>query len=234
MSSPYGSERPKKYATGVFWMRDTTTPGRKKNYERYSALDAQAYEKKTLMSVLFAAENARVIGEIVGKITKKRVLELGCGTGRYTRLYHQRNEVTCIDINPHLFAVRGVQIIGGDATRLDLLLDKKEKFDFILSFWMTEYLNQAEVLQTLRQSKGYLTEEGKIIFTFVSKGVWGRLYVLGSKLKGIDKYNYSLRSLRKLSSTLGLAIEQAIPIKRFGCELGKVLSFIPTEHVTPS
>jgi SAM-dependent methyltransferase len=205
-----------------------------KNYERYRGMDASSYDERTALSLLLGAEINKTISRVVSEIRNKRVLELGCGTGRYTKLYYKNNSVKCVDVNPHLFTVEEVPIISGNATQLDALLDQGEEFDFILSFWMTEYLNQAEVLQTLRLSKGYLTEGGKIIFTFVSKGVWGRLYVLGSKLKGIDKLNYSLRSLRKLSSTLGLAIDQAIPIKRFGCELGKVLCFTLERNPLPS
>lgn len=197
----------------------------KKNYERYSEVNAESYQKQTLIGFLFSGKYGPVIADLLSKIKNKKVLELGCGTGRYTKLYYQTNEVTCVDINPHLFALKDVPVIQGNVTELNSLLSKEKMFDIILSFWMTEYLSSSEVKQTLSQGNTFLLPEGNIVFTFISKGLWGRFYIAGAGIKGIRKYCYSNKQIVEISNSSGLVIEKITSIKRLGLEFGKVVVF---------
>ncbi|MBI4947481.1 MAG: class I SAM-dependent methyltransferase [Bacteroidetes bacterium] len=196
----------------------------KKNYERYQNVDADDYENPTLVSRLIGKAGDNLITGILNSITNKNVLELGCGTGRFTKLYCKNNNVTCVDINTHLFKLNNVKLIEGDVTKLETLL-KDDTFETVLSFWMTEYLNNDDFKKTLIGCKKYLSQNGKIIFTVISKGLWGRCYVAGAKLKGINKYNYSNSQLTEIAQYSDLEIEKTISVKRFGFEFGKIIIF---------
>lgn len=196
------------------------------NYERYNQLDSQAYEKTTLMSVLVGKECDKIIFDIVSQLKNKNILELGCGTGRYTKMYFHNNNVKCIDINPHLFTLKNVPVIKGNVTQLNHLLSKEERFDFITSFWMTEYLTKEEITTTLTYSKEFLDKNGVIIFSFISKGLLGRFYIAGAKIKGIRKYCYSKNKLSEIILKTGLELEKSVSVKRMGFELGKIVFLI--------
>lgn len=194
-----------------------------KNYERYSQLDSSSYEKKTLLSILIGKKCDRIIGEVISGIKDKKILELGCGNGRYTKMYDKSNAIKCVDINPHLFKISNVPIIKGNVTELDNLLSKDERFDYITSFWMSEYLNAKEIAQTLTHSRKFLSLNGLVIFTFISNGLIGRLYITGARIKGIKKYKYSSDKIDGILCNARLEIVKNIPVKRFGFELGKIV-----------
>lgn len=202
----------------------------KKNYERYNQLDAVSYEKKTLLSILIGEKCGKIIGELISGIKNRKILELGCGTGRYTKIYYEDNDIKCIDINPHLFELGNVPVIKGNVTELDNLLGKDERFDYITSFWMSEYLTEKELTQTLTLSAKFLNPNGLIIFTFISNGLIGRLYIAGAKIKGIPKYKYSNDKIYKIAGNAGLEIVKNIPVRRFGFELGKLVVLKATNN----
>lgn len=196
------------------------------NYERYFQLDSEAYEKTTLISVLIGKECDKIIFNIVSQLKDKNILELGCGTGRYTKMYFQNNNVKCIDINPHLFTLKNVPIIKGNVTQLNQLLSKEERFDCITSFWMTEYLSQKEITTTLSYCNEFLDKNGVVIISFISKGLLGRFYISGAKIKGIKKYCYSKNKIKEIILKTGLELEKSVSVKRMGFELGKIMFLI--------
>ena len=202
----------------------------KKNYERYNQFDTGSYEKKTLLSILIGEKCDKIIGEVISGIKNKKILELGCGTGRYTKMCYEDNEIKCIDINPHLFALGNVPVIKGNVTELDNLLSKDERFDYITSFWMSEYLTEKELAQTLTLSGKFLKPNGLIIFTFISNGLIGRLYITGARIKGIAKYKYNNDKIYKIVGNAGLEIVKNIPVRRFGFELGKLVVLKATNN----
>lgn len=195
------------------------------NHERYKDVNAENYEKPTLVSILIGKEGDTKIGNLINEIKNSKILEFGCGTGRFTRLYYKENQVTCVDINTHLFTLKEVPILKADVTKLEGAINTEERFDYILSFWMTEYLDETDLAKTLSSCKKFLDVHGKIIFTFVSKGLWGRLYIAGAKLKGIKKFNYNNDQIKKISTEAGLNQIETITIKRFGFEFGKIIVF---------
>ena len=202
----------------------------KKNYERYDQLGWESYEKKSLLSILIGKKCDTIIGEVIVGIKGKKILELGCGTGRYTKIYDKSNAIKCIDINPHLFKLSNVPLIKGNVAELDKLLNNEERFDYITSFWMSEYLNEKEIEQTLTKSRKFLALNGLIIFTFISDGLIGRLYIAGAGIKKIVKYKYSSDKMHKIIGNAGLEIVKNIPVKRFGFELGKLVILKATDN----
>jgi ubiquinone/menaquinone biosynthesis C-methylase UbiE len=159
------------------------------NYERYLKKTAEEYEKKTIMSYLCRIPSDRIIMPFISKIEGKHILDVGLGTGYYTRSLIGDNEVTGVDQNPHLCKLP-IRVYKGDASELTKLV-KEEKFDVVLSTWMTEYLDEEQLGAFFTESKKVLKDDGMLITTMISKCGLGFVYVTMAKLlRGIDKYNY--------------------------------------------
>jgi ubiquinone/menaquinone biosynthesis C-methylase UbiE len=71
-----------------------------KNYERYLETTAEEYEKKTIMSYFCRVPSDRKIVPLLSGITNKKVLDVGLGTGYYSRILKKDNSVVGIDHNP--------------------------------------------------------------------------------------------------------------------------------------
>lgn len=201
------------------------------NYDRYKTIDALEYEKRTLLSFFLGNTNYNIIRGFVIHIKNKKVLELGCGTGKYTKLYAKNNKVACIDINPHLFSLSGVRLIKGNVIHLDSLISEKSKYEYILSFFLTEYLPKKNLLITMRHCKKHIVSDGRIVSTFISNGLWGLIYIYGAKIiKGINKYAYSILFIKKMALDLKLDIVEIKKIRRFGITFAYVVVFKKGDH----
>jgi SAM-dependent methyltransferase len=132
---------------------------------------------------------------LIAGIKGKKILDVGLGTGRYTRLLLNDNKVIGVDQNPHLCQLP-IKIHQGDATQLAELAGD-EKFDVVFSTWLTEYLNPEQLSGFFRQAKTVLTNKGQLISTVISKHGFGFLYITAAKLlKDISKYNYDEHQVR--------------------------------------
>jgi cyclopropane fatty-acyl-phospholipid synthase-like methyltransferase len=131
---------------------------------------------------------------VLSEYRDKKVLDVGLGTGYYTRLLcAQNNDVVGVDRNPHLCRLP-IKVYGGDATELSKLTEGK-KFDLVLSMWMTEYLDSRQLQAFFAESKKVLKSDGKLITTVIANQGLGFLYVTGAKIvKGINKYCYKRKT----------------------------------------
>jgi cyclopropane fatty-acyl-phospholipid synthase-like methyltransferase len=172
-----------------------------KNYERYLKKTTEEYEKKTIMSSFCRMPSDRIIIPFISKIKGKRILDVGLGTGYYTRMLVENNEVTGVDQNPHLCKLP-IKVYKGDATEIAKLV-KAEKFDIVFSTWMTEYLNPQQLSGFLWQAEKVLKKDGKLMTTIISKYGFGLLYVTAARvLRRVDKYNYTKKQIfEKLRET---------------------------------
>ena len=59
--------------------------------------------------------------------------------------------------------------------------------------------------------------------SFISKGLLGRFYISGAKIKGIKKYCYSKNKIKEIILKTGLELEKSVSVKRMGFELGKIM-----------
>lgn len=193
-----------------------------KNYERYCNVSPKKKKRRSLMSYLVGRVNSIVVSKAVRSIEGKKILELGAGTGRYTRYYYKKNHVKCIDINPHLFTLDDVEIMKGDACRFGELLKPNEKYDYIFSFFMTEYIDEESLEALLQHCSSHLNKDGRLLCTFITKGLIGKLYIFGARLKGIKKYNYSHDKIVAQAHSAGLKEIKHYPIKRFMFEMGRL------------
>jgi SAM-dependent methyltransferase len=191
----------------------------------YSGMTPEYYSRPTLVKLLLGKRIFSVVSGCIAGVTGKTVLELGCGTGRFTSLLAANNKVTALDSNPQLFRLEDVPFIAGNALELERLLSAGAKFDLIASFFMTDYLAPPEAAKLLRDCRRFLAPDGRLLFTFITSGLWGELYTLGARfLKGTRKYNYSPQEIDMMSSKAGFKIEYAMPIKRFGASLAVLVS----------
>ncbi|GAF72008.1 unnamed protein product [marine sediment metagenome] len=160
-----------------------------KNYERYLEKTTEEYDKKTIMSYFCRIPSDRIIIPFISKIKGKHILDVGLGTGCYTGILIEDNEVTGVDQNPHLCKLP-IKVYKGDATELAKLV-KGEKFDIVFSTWMTEYLDEEQLSVFFAESKKVLKDDGTFITTVISKYGLGFVYITMAKLlRGINKYYY--------------------------------------------
>lgn len=103
-------------------------------------------------------------------IKGKRILELGAGIGRFTRVLAQQAEhVTAVDFiekfvhkNQELNAdLSNISHMQADATKLDF---DKNSFHMIFSNWLLMYLNDKETLELVENSLRFLKEGGYLFF----------------------------------------------------------------------
>ncbi len=182
----------------------------------YKGITSAGYHSFSLMGMVTSASAKKAIYPLLEQYRGLKILELGCGTGAYTRLYCARNTVTCVDLNPHLFQLKGVPLICGDCRQLGDLLPRQDKYDRILAFFMTEYLAPDEITRLLHTCAARLNPDGEIVFTFIT-GFWGTLYVWGSRIfKATGKHTFSLTQVKTAAQSAGLGISGIRHIGRFG------------------
>jgi len=178
-----------------------------KNYERYINTTAEEYQKeneKTLMYYLFRIPSNKILLPLIDNIKGKKVLDVGLGTGWYTKLLFKDNNVIGIDRNPHLCSLP-IKVHQGDATQLCELAGD-EKFDVVFSTWMTEYLNEGQLQQFFSEAKKTLKDNGRLMTTVISKCGFGFLYITAAKtIRGIVKYNYSRKQVLDMLREAGFA-----------------------------
>jgi ubiquinone/menaquinone biosynthesis C-methylase UbiE len=178
-----------------------------KNYDRYHNTTTQEYDKKTIMSWFCRIPSDRKILPLLSGIKNKKILEVGLGTGYYTKALLRSNEIVGLDRNIHLCKLP-VRLYEGDATEITKFL-KDEKFDLVISMWMTEYLNPDQLTAFFAESKKTLKPGGKLITTAISPYGFGFLYItLAKKIRKIDKFNYNKTEImEKLKQTGFTSIE---------------------------
>ena len=146
------------------------------------------------MSYFCRIPSDRKIIPILSDLADKRILDVGLGSGYYTRYLVEKNVVVGVDQNPHLCKL-DVPVHKGDATGLSTLVGE-EKFDVVFSAWMTEYLNVKQLDGFFAESKKVLKSNGRLITTVISRYGFGFVYIMMARIiRGIDKYNYTKRQV---------------------------------------
>jgi SAM-dependent methyltransferase len=182
-----------------------------KNYERYLKTTAEEYDKKTIMSYFCRIPSDRKIIPMLSDFADKRILDVGLGSGYYTRYLVERNDVVGVDQNPHLCKL-DVPVHKGDAAELSALVGG-EKFDIVFSVWMTEYLDEEQLDGFFVESKKVLNSGGRLITTVISKYGFGFLYItMAGMVRGIDKYNYQKKKIIAKLKAAGFADIQIIKL----------------------
>ena len=156
------------------------------SHERYVNWTPEAYEKQGIMTYLCRMPADRKLVPAISQIKGKSILDVGLGTGDYTRLLINDNKIVGVDQNPHLCQLN-VKVLKGDATQLSELVGG-EKFDVVLSTWMTDYLNGENLQKFFCEAKKVLKEDGRLITTTIRPNGWGLVYLfLARYWRGTDK-----------------------------------------------
>lgn len=131
---------------------------------------------------------------LLSDIKNQKILDVGMGTGYYTRILTDNNKVVGVDVNPHLCKLP-IKVHKGGAEKLGKLVGN-EKFDIVFSVWMTEYLDENQLKQFIIEAKNVLSDGGRLITTIISKYGMGFVYITAAKmLRGIEKYNYTKKTV---------------------------------------
>jgi ubiquinone/menaquinone biosynthesis C-methylase UbiE len=146
------------------------------------------------MDYLVRIPSDKKLVPIISQIKGKKILDVGPGTGRYTRLLLKDNGVVGIDQNPHLCRLP-IKVHQGDATQLAQLIEA-HSFDMVFSTWMTEYLNPQQLSVFFQQAGIAIKQGGELVTTIVSRRGFGFLYITAAKfLRGVNKYNYNKKQI---------------------------------------
>jgi len=167
-----------------------------KNYERYTTYTPDSYEKQGIMTYLCRIPSDKKIIPVLSQIKGKSILDVGMGTGDYTRLLIDDNEVVGVDQNPHLCQLN-IKVHKGDATDLSTLVGG-EKFDIVLSTWMTDYLSGEKLQKFFCEARKVLKNGGQLITTTIRPNGWGLVYLLLARhWRGVDKHGCAKRHVVK-------------------------------------
>lgn len=196
------------------------------NYDRYKAdgENEANYNKKDLSYWLLRWNADRTIFPYLTKIKNEDILEVGIGYGYYKDAYFNDNNVTGYDVNAFLGKRLGIEIIEGEARDVRKV---GRRFNRVLSFFMTEYLDFDELTTFIKDSYNYLLEDdgGIIATTVIVNAGLGKIYTTLATVKGIKKYSYSYKELEQmlegmnytftpLNSWFGIPFATLIEIKK--------------------
>ncbi len=171
-------------------------------YERYEKMTSEQYDKRTFMFYLCRTPADRNLIPAICSIENKKILDVGLGSGSYTRYLIEKNDVTGIDQNPHLCKLP-IKVHKGDATELSKLTGK-EKFDIVLSTWMTDYLNEENLTKFFAEAKAVLNNDGKLMTTIPNTYGFGLIYITAAKIiRDVNKYTYTKKKVTKILNILG-------------------------------
>ena len=181
-------------------------------HERYENLDAATYEKKTLMYLLCRITSDKVLRPTLSEINNVKVLDVGLGTGLYTRILLANGcDVTGVDQHPHLCTVP-VTVHPGDATALTAAVGD-EQFDTVVSTWMTDYLSPDQLQMFITQAHAVLRDGGVFYTTVVRRCPVSWLYITAARrIRGVSKYSYTADQLNAMAQTAGFASMRLIPL----------------------
>lgn len=137
----------------------------------------------------------KIIIPYLKRIKGEDILEVGIGYGYYKDAYFSDNNVTGYDANPELGRNLGIKIISGKADEIEKI---NIKYNRILSFYMTEYLNPEELQRFIDSSLNILLEDGVLATTIIVRKGLGKLYTRLASIKGIKKYSYSYTEIKSI------------------------------------
>jgi len=159
----------------------------KTGYNRYLNYTPESYEKQGIMTWLCRMPADKKLVPAISQIKGKHILDVGLGTGDYTRLLLDNNTVVGVDQNPHLCRLP-VKVYKGDATELSKLVGG-EKFDVVLSTWMTDYFDGEKLQQFFNEAKKVLKAGGSLMTTTIRPNGWGLIYLfLARYWRRVDKH----------------------------------------------
>ncbi|MGK7893332.1 MAG: class I SAM-dependent methyltransferase [Xenococcus sp. (in: cyanobacteria)] len=138
--------------------------------EQYNNIGAIYQEFKSQTTLPIAAEKFTFF-KLLGNLKGKKILDLACGTGFYTRLFKQKGatKVVGVDISEEMLKVArkqeeqqplGIEYHLGDAVKLEQI----GSFELITAVYLLDYAqNPEQLLSMLVSVRKNLEEEGRFV-----------------------------------------------------------------------
>lgn len=154
----------------------------------------------------------KVLWALLGDVRKKKVLDLGCGTGRHAiEIAKAGASVTGVDFSDGMLAAARAKAGGLDVRFLEGNLQSvplQEQFDLVLCSLV---LNHVENLTPcFREMSRLLRPDGRIIVTDLRTGFWGPKKKVIPLFNGLatDSFKHSLGDYKTAIRAAGLRLKQ--------------------------
>ncbi|MCK4733817.1 MAG: class I SAM-dependent methyltransferase [Methanophagales archaeon] len=144
------------------------------SFKEYAAYYDLIYKDKDYETEVDFIED--IFGEFIGASNPKNILEVGCGTGNYTKILVDRGyEVTAVDVSEDMLKLASekcdCEVIKGDISEITI----NDKFDTCIAmFAVMGYITEnADIIKALNNIHKHLKPNGIFVFD-----VWNGLAVL--------------------------------------------------------
>lgn len=145
-------------------------------------------------------------------ITGKRVLDVGCGTGRHAAILNKKGfDVVGVDLNKEMLNIakkknKRIKFLQGNMRTFNL----KEEFDIILCLFSTIHYarNYEEIRKTLKNFYKHLRKGGILIFDMgMTEEIWAgsRSQVVKKSAKSVELVRFSVSRRENNFAILGMA-----------------------------
>jgi len=177
--------------------------------DRYFSSVAEGYQEKVTswpLSWLRARESSAV-AELLGDVTGLRILELGCGSGYYTRQLTEGRAAQVIAVDksgPMIEALKLPNVQGIVASASDIKI--AETFDLILSAGMLEFVPDPAAV--MANARGHAGEGTSMILLMPEKNIFGQLYRLFHLTHGVRALLLSHREKLVLFEKTGWKVDR--------------------------
>lgn len=177
----------------------------------YSHFDTNAdlYQKKSISFPWSIIRNneAKIVLNFMGNVKNKIILDVGCGTGYYSRLIINKKakKVYAIDSSKQMLKnikTKNIIKINQDAEKFRM----KKKFEKIVCAGLLEFVRSAEkVLINIRK---YSTKNSELVILCPSNNILAKLYKIYHSSNNIKINLFSTKKIRSILKNSGWKVKK--------------------------
>ncbi len=133
----------------------------------------------------------------------KNILDLGSGSGYYTKLFSKNNNLYAVDISSQMLKKlpkKNVNPILADAAEVKI----NKKFDLILIAGLLEFVDNFE--KVLKNAERHLKNNSNLIILFPRNNIFGKMYKLFHKKNNIEIKLFSMSEIELILSNLNISV----------------------------
>jgi SAM-dependent methyltransferase len=154
---------------------------------------------------------ARAVLDLAGNVDGLATLDLGAGSGFYTRLLVDNGaaRVVAVDISPRMLAAAAGERtlrVRGDARSVSF----RRRFDLALAAGVLEFVDTPAAV--LRHAASLVTPAGALVVLLPTDGVWGRAYRAYHRSHGVRIHLFAASALDALAAQSGWTVEATRPV----------------------
>lgn len=181
----------------------------------YFDAQAQGYQRSSTSwpwSWLRAREQEAVL-MLLGDLAGKTILELGAGSGYYSRLFLANGctNVVAVDIAPKMVSAQPQEIssLQGDAASIKL----ERKFQIIACLGLLEFVADCEAI--LRNAAEHVDDGGHLLLMVPRHCLAGIIYRFFHHTHNVDVRLFSDKELQEIAMQTGWRMEYSIHVPIF-------------------